>query len=466
MSDYGGFILCCTDEDRCDELTKTLQKEGRCSEVFIDSALPPKVIEIGFLSLREKTTHLEYISHIALVRRRTESVASGLYRIEFLKCAILQPINLKDFENATSSQTNLYWIQNYNNKGMRVPTEIWARWISYVKAQQPWNADAIDTLEAIRQPPKLTLPEGTSRSFALQWDAFGLAFEMTGIDRNTILPLFHSATSQPAEFLEGFANHYIPEEKAIAYDVRIPLPGWSEFRRDVKGAVEFRNGDEAITIVNAHQGPVEHTTGVDLVYYHQQHHAFIMVQYKTMSKNEGEKEFGYRPTDPNYQSEMERMQQIHTLARYIEPRMHDTTLTYQNYRLNSDIFYFKICDALMFERSPELVDGLYFPLELWQQVLESEEGKGKLGGLRIMRSKVKRYFNNTLFLDLAQKGWIGSRCLVSDALGILMKASLHSIEAQRLVLWAKSRKIADDERFRVKENETSAPSPQSIFFLE
>jgi hypothetical protein len=138
-------------------------------------------------------------------------------------------------------------------------------------------------------------------------------------------------------------------------------------------------------------------------------------------------------------------------------------LKYHNYRLNPDIFYFKVCEALMFERSPDLVDGLYFPLELWKNLLLSDEGRGSLGGLKIMRSKVKRYFSNTLFIELTQKGWIGSRLLTSDALNLLMKASLNSLESNRLVLWAKSRKLTSGEGTRAEGSDPDRSLSQSIF---
>jgi hypothetical protein len=314
MPDYGGFLLCCTNERRSDELQETIKNEGRCYEVFIDSALGSRVIEIGFLSLRNSTTHQDQISYIALIRRRTEAVATRLYRVEFLKCVPLRPIGISELERATNTKADPYIIQNYEKKGNRANPKTWLSWITYVKEQQPNVANDIDTLEIIRQPPKLTLPEGTLRSFALQQDAFGLALDIAGFDRNGVLPLWNPSSSQPTNFLEGFLDHYVPEDKAIAYDVRVPLNGWSEFSRDVKGAVEFRNGDEAITIVNANRGPVENTIGVDLVYYHHQHHSFVMVQYKTMRKTEEEKEFGYRPTDINYQSEINKMQKIHDLT--------------------------------------------------------------------------------------------------------------------------------------------------------
>jgi len=190
-----------------------------------------------------------------------------------------------------------------------------------------------------------------------------------------------------------------------------------------------------------------------------------MVQYKTMEKKEEEKEFGYRPIDTYYQSEIARMQMFHDLFQDVvqSEKASNESLSHHNYRLNPDIFYFKICDALMFERSPDLIDGLYFPLEFWEKLLQSDEGKGKLGGLKIMRSQVKRYFSNSLFIELVQKGWIGSRLQISDALNLVLKASLNSIGLNRLVLWAKGRKLTSDEKASVRGRNSSASLSRSIF---
>ena len=71
-----------------------------------------------------------------------------------------------------------------------------------------------------------------------------------------------------------------------------------------------------------------------------------------------------------------------------------------NYRLNPEMFLFKLCPSEIFEpTSKEMIQGIYIPLEYWNLLMASPETDGKQGGKIITysngKSNVKRYFNNT-----------------------------------------------------------------------
>jgi hypothetical protein len=74
------------------------------------------------------------------------------------------------------------------------------------------------------------------------------------------------------------------EDALISYDT-------GRFRRwtEVPSArVEWRvfgSGDKKIFIMNANTKPVEHSLGVDLVYFNESRRSFVLVQYKKMGRS-------------------------------------------------------------------------------------------------------------------------------------------------------------------------------------
>jgi hypothetical protein len=65
--------------------------------------------------------------------------------------------------------------------------------------------------------------------------------------------------------------------------------------------------------------------------------------------------------------------------------------------------------------SPELMRGIYLPLDFWPVLLASPQVQVSEEGRRISYNNC-RYLNNTLFSELAQYGWIGSSQPYTDRL--------------------------------------------------
>lgn len=82
----------------------------------------------------------------------------------------------------------------------------------------------------------------------------------------------------------------------------------------------------------------------------------------------------------------------------------------QDYRLSDDPFYFKFCRSDYIDPDDKgMAKGLYVPALDLERFVESEESKGPAGGCSIGFDTIKRRFPNSLFVDLARMGWIGSR---------------------------------------------------------
>jgi hypothetical protein len=52
------------------------------------------------------------------------------------------------------------------------------------------------------------------------------------------------------------------------------------------GMVHFSRGAERLTVLNVNRRPLEQLTGADLIYHNETHDSFVLVQYKTMSREE------------------------------------------------------------------------------------------------------------------------------------------------------------------------------------
>jgi len=152
------------------------------------------------------------------------------------------------------------------------------------------------------------------------------------------------------------------------------------------------------------------------------------------------KEVEYRPIDQSYQGEIERMRhfELNYLDNCKDLKVHD-------YRLHTGSFYFKLCPSVDFDPlATDLIKGMYLPLDYWEILLNSSNVQGPNGGIRITYENVGRYINNTLFIQLVQAGWIGSRLSRTEALFQIIKQSL---ENDKSVMVAFSRaKNAESQR--------------------
>ena len=55
-----------------------------------------------------------------------------------------------------------------------------------------------------------------------------------------------------------------------------------------------------------------------------------------------------------------------------------------------------------------MIQGMYFPLDLWEAMMEDDSISGPRGGKAVSYETVDRYLNNTEFINLVQDGWVGS----------------------------------------------------------
>ncbi len=282
--------------------------------------------------------------------------------------------------------------------------------LAAVARLRPYLDDTIRSLERHAATPEAN--DSATGVLAMEKDAVGLAMDISGVDK-VPLTQWGPETAQSRPFLAGLQDVALREDPMINHDANV-FGDWEVVRRSAVGSVHFKNGNRSLTVINVNRQGIENTTGVDLVYYNETFHAFVLVQYKRMHRG-ADAGWLYRP-DANHDVEVERMAAIP--ARAAEP------LDAKNYRLDPAACFFKLCESVVFDPfAPELLRGMYLPLEYFNACATS--ALGARGGVAYGYATVSRHLNNTLFVQLVQDGWIGSAGTVSDELRTFVEARVQ-----------------------------------------
>jgi hypothetical protein len=314
-----------------------------------------------------------------------------------------------------------------------VTPKTWQGLMEVVKRLRPGSKKELERLETLRQMRPEFFRRPGIETLAEERDAVNLALRMSDFDKKEILKWTPPEEDDLPPFVQGLQSATLIEDQMIAHDAEV-FGDWGRLKRYQVGYAVFNKGQERLTVMNVNRHNVERTLGVDLFYYHYRYDAYVMVQYKRMMK---EKEAGgavYRLNDKSYRHELERMQEFERILKRAEPRL---PYGLRDYRLHAGTSYFKLCPGEIFDlASTDMMKGMYLPLDYWEMLIRSPEILGPQGGERITYDNVDRYFNNTLFVELVQAGWIGSRLLRTEVLTDLAR---NAINGNRSLLLAAMR---------------------------
>lgn len=403
-------------KEQSGEILDSISSKKNFTAVVNAPRLRRKDISICFLSFSEGE-----ISHAALVER-DKKVVTAQYKYKFFEVIELALISFDAIQANIEEEFKSYFAQiTQGAEGYFSYKEWKALWNAIIEARN----DNIPNLQILDLELLLHTQSDISHIgfdvMAQEKDAVGLAVDIFGLDRSKVLSPQMFDTNQPAPFLSTLESTTLIEDTMINHDATIFGDDWNKIEQFQVGASVFqkRNG-ERLTVMNVNRTSVEHTLGVDLLYYHHRYHSFVMVQYKRMVK-ESNSEAGYRPIGENIKEEFERMRHFEDKTQ--ERLNHCKT---EAYRLHKGTFYFKLCPAVNFNPcSTELIQGMYLPLDYWEILLNSPQVIGKRGGTRITKDNIGRYINNTGFVELVQSGWIGSNSNREETLSFVINGALQ-----------------------------------------
>jgi hypothetical protein len=310
------------------------------------------------------------------------------------------------------------------NGAYRPTPKLWDALIAFLRSKLPEQEMQFNNLaNAIRTFNKSV----RSRKDGLdvfERDAIATAIQTWGgeaIRKRVLREAISTGSAPVASFLSQLSQVSIREDPQIIHDLNT-FPGMEVARRDAIGSVVLGDENGYLTILNCNRQPLEETLGVDLIYFSHQYESFILVQYKRMSDGANGPE--YRPLqDASHQKELDRMI---AASEALDSFPHQSSGV-EGYRLSDGPFYIKLCEPKA--KAPldaGMVSGMYVPLSLWRQLLESPSVKGPRGGVVVTWENCVRRFSTSDFTRLLRGGWIGSAEGKSAALASIIETVLAS----------------------------------------
>jgi hypothetical protein len=270
---------------------------------------------------------------------------------------------------------------------------------------------------ARNQPTRLWAGDGEP-IVAYERDAVGLALDIAGMQRAEVLREWRGDADAP--FLEGLGQFRAGEDSIIAHDAQV-FGDWEVLGPSLVGITEFRRGGRVLTVVNANRQPVERTLGVDLLYYVHDFQAYVLVQYKRLTR--GTHDWEFRPSrDGGFSVELDRMRKIgRPGADSGKPADH---------RLGDNFCFVKFCKPTTARALPtsdtELAEGMYLPLDYLDKLTASGQLAGPRQGVVIRYDNVGRWLNNTAFTMLVERAWVGTRGLTTRQVTKMVEQGLRA----------------------------------------
>jgi hypothetical protein len=248
---------------------------------------------------------------------------------------------MRKIEEGIGARLRRELIRSTSGGGGRIPPVTWEAVISEILRLRPDVSSYLIELFALRDQIDTHITGRGSEILAQEKDAVLLARAIFGIE-NHRRPLRWSrgGDNEIAPFLRGLSEVNIDENTMIAHDSRV-FGDWGISSEEQVGAVVFSRGERRLTVMNVNNRPLEHTLGVDLLYYNHNYRSFVLVQYKRLKKER--QGLVYRPTDTSYRRQIEHMRRFCDRLRELPIERF-----IGEYRLHSTPFYFKICKMRRF----------------------------------------------------------------------------------------------------------------------
>lgn len=423
-----GFLIYFDEEQRKDLIQENIDGSY---ETFSDALSVRdwelKQLSIAILSFSEST-----IDYIALVKKGKKVVTSK-FRAVFSEIVPLQAISIDDVESRINERLRKHFIRTSKGIGGTVPTKAWAALIDTIKLIRPKLSNEIDRLLSLTRYSGFCLSGNAAEVLLQEREALGAALDIfSGGNqlRERVLSSWAPAKDSITEdnhteasgkiiklepgnssFLKGISQRYLQEESALQHD----LFNWDDITPVHEAGISiFEQGTRRLEVIYSNRNALEHTLGVDLIYYNSFYELFVLVQYKLM-REEGY-EIAYRP-DAQLRSELNRMDSFSSSFQRTR-----AIQSHEEYRLNNDGFLFKLVpNKGLRPASGELIKGMYLTREYVHFLLGPNGPKGSQGGTSLTFNNAPRYLSNSEFTQGINRGWIGTSGVQSQAVHHLIK---------------------------------------------
>lgn len=299
--------------------------------------------------------------------------------------------------------------------GGLVPPSTFLALADAVRELSPTSRSILAHFSRSRSDLIARLPSGAKQSLANQKEAIATALALAKLDRRVLQGWEPTKKGIPKSFLDGLPELRMLEDQMIINDME-HVPGFSLVRKQKCAAAVFEDEDTRLTVVLANRFKLENQLGADLIYYNETFGAFVIVQYKAMEPL-GEGRFVFRLPSTLLAKEIKRMDKVLGQLRRL-PLANQRA----SFRLIENPFFLKLCPRIDFNPdNAGLVHGMYLPLDYWRLIESDKKLKGARGGRGVTFENVDRHIENTEFISMVAKSWVGTTQLQSKYLEPILR---------------------------------------------
>lgn len=399
--------------DRGELLIQTASEywEWPVSEPIPKIPAPGQVPIVVFASFEDdKVTHIA--DGTIGSRAGTGLVQLKLHDLEDLT----RPYPFAEIESRVPARVRSHLLRYFRRGGVLPPRSRDA-FVAFMAEADLTVADRLSRLERDTSAVESLQPRA-QKNLALQKDTVGVALRIAGIEPQQLVG-WRSAGDTARSFLDGLPEARVREDPMILTDFST-IPGFAAIRSATHYAAHTfrgsRDPSDRVTVIMANRLPLEQQTGADLIYFNEKYRSFVMVQYKAMEQEGGEERFRWNAGD-QFTEELARMDSL-----WREINEAGTGDAPSTFRFSNNPFFLKFCSRVVFNPdSTDMFQGMYVPLDLWHILSRSGQLRGPKGGNALTFANVGRSINNTEFIGLVSKSWIGTSAAQSDYLESLVR---------------------------------------------
>jgi hypothetical protein len=415
MRNTSGFVLVLT-PDRHELLPTFPDEQAQFSEPVAEFAYSRSRPLVCFVIDSDSN-----ITHIARGKRGPRA-GTALRRLNLKEILQLRPaIGCASVIERVSTRLRAT-LANRLSQGGLLPPKTFQALIQSLSALAPDTSKALVQYSEERAERIRKLPAPILASLAEQKDAVATALTIAGFDKENLAGWDTAVGRDTTSYLDGLPQVRLREDPMINNDLSI-FPGHEMVKKTIHNSVVFENNQSKLTVVLANRLPLEEQTGADLIYYNETFKCFLMIQYKAMEHEGQEAVFRFPNTQLN--QEIKRMDLL--LQELRKCVGNDTA---DGYRLCENPFFLKLCPRITFDPdNVALVKGMYLPLDYWHLISEHPCVIGPRGGKQLSYRNVRRYFDNSAFVNIAAGGWVGTTINQSSVLESAIRATLESGKA-------------------------------------
>ena len=407
--------------DRTQVFLNSVEEEGRFSEPVDDFAHSRTAALICFVFSGGKLTHIAKA-------KKGVSAGTGLRRLNLSEVTLLEvAITGHALLKKTPKRFHRSLSVRLRGGGLLSPKSF-VHVVDAVRQLSVNSSVLIDRFSTTRRELVRKLSNEAKQSLAYQKVALISALQLADIDRQPLQNWNPPAQGVPISFLDGLGSFRALEDQMVVQDLR-QVPGFNFVKNHSAAAAIFESEEVRLTVILANRLPLEKQTGTDLIYFNETFQSFVMVQYKAMDKDSKSVAFFPLP-DVQLDEEIRRMDEVVQLMSSVAV---DTSI--DGFRLNDNPFFLKLCPRLIFNPDEvAAVPGMYLPLDYWKTLVNDKgQIKGPRSGHRVTYQNVKRYMDNTEFINCVAKAWVGTNAKQSSHLKTLV---LQVMETGRSVALA------------------------------